>query len=136
MQQQKKTLKKKEKERKKESPGKIEGHCFFIKLIVPGHFTSKSINPEHKRIMNNMVNGWAVVRIGIVHDKRLAALSRLGYSIEPIHKGLSLFLLYTNMNTMNSLHHVKEHPKISHFLQFESHSSKSFKVRIKRFVWK
>ena len=33
------------------------------------------------------------------------------------------------MNNMNSLHHVKEHPKISNFLQFESHSSKCFKVR-------
>ena len=33
------------------------------------------------------------------------------------------------MTKMNSLYHVKEHPKISDFLQFESHSSKSFKVR-------
>ena len=33
------------------------------------------------------------------------------------------------MNKMNGLHHVKEHPKISNLLQFESHSSKSFKVR-------
>ena len=39
--------------------------------------------------------------------------------IDPIHKGMSLFLSYTNMNTMNRLHHVKEHSKISHFLQFE-----------------
>ena len=30
---------------------------------------------------------------------------------------------------MESLHHVKEHPRISNLLQFESHSSKSFKVR-------
>ena len=30
---------------------------------------------------------------------------------------------------MNSLYHVKGHPKISNFLQFESHSIKSFKVR-------
>ena len=36
---------------------------------------------------------------------------------------MPLFLSYTNMNC---LHHVKEHPKISNFLQFESHSSKSF----------
>ena len=50
-------------------------------------------------------------------------------SIDPIHKGVFLFLSYTNMNKMNSLYHVKEHPKISNFLQFESHSSKSFKVR-------
>ena len=42
---------------------------------------------------------------------------------------MSLFLSYTNMDKMNSLHHVKEHPKISNFLQFESHSSKCFKVR-------
>ena len=46
-----------------------------------------------------------------------------------MQKGVSLFLSYTNMNKMNSLHHVKEHPKISNFLQFESHSSKCFKVR-------
>ena len=57
------------------------------------------------------------------------AWSVKGEDIDPIHKGVSLFLLYTNMNTINSLHHVKEHSKISHFLQFESHSSKSFKVR-------
>ena len=50
-------------------------------------------------------------------------------TIDPIHKGVSLFLLYTNMNKMNGLHHVKEHPKITNFLQFESHSSKRFKVR-------
>ena len=30
------------------------------------------------------------------------------------------------MNKMNSLHHI---PKISIFLQFESHNSKCFKVR-------
>ena len=30
---------------------------------------------------------------------------------------------------MNSLHHAREHPQISNFLQFESQSSKSFKVR-------
>ena len=29
--------------------------------------------------------------------------------IDPIHKGVSLFLLYTNMNKMNALLHVKEH---------------------------
>ena len=32
------------------------------------------------------------------------------YIIDPIHKGVSLFLSYTNMNKMNGLHHVKEHP--------------------------
>ena len=46
-----------------------------------------------------------------------------------MQKGVSLFVSYTNMNKIKSLHHVKEHPKISNFLQFESHSSKSFKVR-------
>ena len=51
------------------------------------------------------------------------------YIIGPICKGMSLFLLYTNMNIMNGLHQMKEHPKISNFLQFESHSSKSFKVK-------
>ena len=49
--------------------------------------------------------------------------------IDPVQKGVSLFLLYTNMNKMNSLHHMEAHPQISNFLQFESHSSKSFKVR-------
>ena len=39
--------------------------------------------------------------------------------IDPMQKGVSLFLSYTNMNTMNSLHHMKEHPKISNFLQFD-----------------
>ena len=38
----------------------------------------------------------------------------------PMQKGVSLFLSYKNMNKMNSLHHMKEHPKISNFLQFES----------------
>ena len=33
------------------------------------------------------------------------------------------------MNKVNSLHHVKEYSKISNFLQFESHRSKTFKVR-------
>ena len=47
--------------------------------------------------------------------------------IDP-HKGVSLFFR-TNMNKMNSLHHAREHPQISNFLQFESQSSKSFKVR-------
>ena len=46
-----------------------------------------------------------------------------------MQKGMSLFLLYTNMNKMNSLYHTKEHPKISNFLQFESHNSKCVKVR-------
>ena len=52
----------------------------------------------------------------------------IGESIDPMQKGVSLFLSYTNMNKIKSLHQVKEHPKISNFLQFESHSSKSFKV--------
>ena len=42
---------------------------------------------------------------------------------------MSLFLSYTNMNKMNSLHLMKEHPKISNFLKFENHSSNVFKVR-------
>ena len=50
------------------------------------------------------------------------------FGVDPIHKGLSLFFVCTHMNKMNSLQYVKEHPKISNFLQFESHSSKSFKV--------
>ena len=50
-------------------------------------------------------------------------------NIDPIQKGMALFFSYTNMNKIKSLHHVKEYLKISNFLQFESHSSKSFKVR-------
>ena len=46
-----------------------------------------------------------------------------------VQKGVSSFLSYTNMNQMNSLHRIKEHPKISNFLQFESHSTKCFKVK-------
>ena len=38
-----------------------------------------------------------------------------------MQKGMSLFLSYTNMNKIKSLHHTREHPKISNFLQFESH---------------
>ena len=60
-------------------------------------------------------------------------------NIDPTHKGVSLFLSYTNMNKIDSLHHVKEHPKISNFLKFERHSSKCFKVKAisdLRFVWK
>ena len=56
-----------------------------------------------------------------------------------MQKGVSLFLLYTNMNKMNSLHHMKEYTKNSNFLQFESHS-KSLKVRaisdLRDFLWK
>ena len=49
-------------------------------------------------------------------------------SPDPMQKGVSSFLLYTNMNKINSLHRMKKHPKISKLLQFESYSSKSFKV--------
>ena len=35
--------------------------------------------------------------------------------IDPMQKGVSLFLSYTNMNKMNSLHHMEEYPKISSF---------------------
>ena len=51
------------------------------------------------------------------------------HNIGPMQKGASLFLSYTNTNKIDSLHHVKEHPIISNFLQFESHSSKCVKVR-------
>ena len=67
---------------------------------------------------------WQVLLTG-----QLEYPSTMNYNIDPMQKGMSLFLSYTSMNKMNSLHHVKEHPKISNFLQFESHSSKSFKVR-------
>ena len=50
-------------------------------------------------------------------------------TIDPIRKDMSSLLSHTNMNKVNSLHHVKEHLKISNFLQFESHRSKTFKVR-------
>ena len=33
-------------------------------------------------------------------------------SIDPMQKGVSLFLSYTNINKVKSLHHMKEHPKI------------------------
>ena len=46
-----------------------------------------------------------------------------------MQKSVSLFLSSTNMNIIESLHHMKEHPQISNSLRFESHSSKSFKVR-------
>ena len=67
-------------------------------------------------------------------SKRTRAKDRamdLETAIEPMQKGVSLFLSYTNMNKMNSLHHMKEHSKISNFLQFESHSSKCDKDRAK-----
>ena len=47
--------------------------------------------------------------------------------IDLMQKGVSLFLSYTNMNKVNSLHQAKELPKIS--LQFEAYTSKNFKVR-------
>ena len=53
------------------------------------------------------------------------AISRFAV-IDHIHKGVSL---YTNMNKMNSLQYLKENTKTCTFLQFESHSSKSSKVR-------
>ena len=63
-----------------------------------------------------------------IQDSSLALLLYINNRpIDPIHEGLSLFLSCTNMNKMNSLPHVKEHP--TNFLQFESRSSKSFKVR-------
>ena len=40
--------------------------------------------------------------------------------IDPMQKGVSLFFSYTNMKKIELLHHMKEHPKISNFLQFES----------------
>ena len=49
-------------------------------------------------------------------------------SIDPMQKGVSLFFSYSHMNKIKRLHHMKEHPKLSNFLQFESHNSKSFKV--------
>ena len=36
------------------------------------------------------------------------------------NKRLSIIVLYTSMNKMNSFDHMKEHPKISNFLQFVS----------------
>ena len=63
------------------------------------------------------------------HTVKDCVTSQKNACIDPMQKGMSLFLLNTNMNKIKSLHHVKEHPKISNFLQFESHSSKSFKVK-------
>ena len=53
-------------------------------------------------------------------------------AIDPIHKGVSLFLSYTNMNKMNSLHHMKQHPKISNFLQFESFLPKNQSCKLEK----
>ena len=39
-------------------------------------------------------------------------------------KACPYFLSYTNLNKMNSLHHINVFPKISNVLQFESHSCK------------
>ena len=59
---------------------------------------------------------------GQVKPRRTQSMNQnQSITIDPMQKGVSLFLSYTNMNKMNSLHHVKEHPKISHFLQFESY---------------
>ena len=77
-----------------------------------------------------MVGG--LIFISCSHSTLGSRVQILNYKmahIHPIHKGVSLFLLYTNMNKMNGLYHVKEHPKISNFLQFESCSSNTFKVR-------
>ena len=70
----------------------------------------------------------------------LFALIGTAPSLDPMQKGVSLFLSYTNMNKRNSLHHMREYPQISNFLRFESHSSKCVKalvlLKIKRFLWK
>ena len=58
-----------------------------------------------------------------VHNLRYGPHTRLIRVI-----GVFIFLSYTIMNKINSLHHVKDPPKIRNFLQFQSHSSKSFKV--------
>ena len=44
---------------------------------------------------------------------RLRRIRKRRQIIDPIHKGMSLILSYTNMNKMNSLHHAKELSKIS-----------------------
>ena len=46
--------------------------------------------------------------------------SKKSVHIDPVHKGVSLFLSHTNMNKMNSLHHMKEHPQISNFLHLRA----------------
>ena len=53
--------------------------------------------------------------------------------MDHMQKGVSLFLSYTNMNKINSLHHVKENPKLSNFLQFYS-SLCTIKIRTRFFA--
>ena len=73
--------------------------------------------------------------LGIAYIASLfCCLPRFLFGCYPPHrpyakKACPHFFFYTNMKKIKRLHHVKEHPKISSFLQFESHSSKSFKDR-------
>ena len=56
----------------------------------------------------------------IEQETKIASISNYHLMNNPMQNGMPLFLSYTNMNKINSLHHMKEHPKISNFLQFES----------------
>ena len=47
---------------------------------------------------------------------RAKTTREIAVDIDPIHKDVTIFLSCTNMNKMNSLHHVKQHPKISSLL--------------------
>ena len=100
---------------------------FPVARALPIKFTKASTScSKSSLLVSNCARSWPVMfsssfstwirkRNELFHDPPFD-----NHTIDPIHKGASLFLSYTNMNKMNSLHHVKEHPKISSFLQFES----------------
>ena len=87
--------------------------------------TLKCLQDPKSNKTDQKVNMYDLYATGL----KLSDLNKMDTGIDPMQKGVSLFLSYTNMNKMNSLHHMEAHPQISNFLQFESHSSKIFKVR-------
>ena len=68
-----------------------------------------------------------------MYEEKKEMTTNCQVSLTLCKKACPYFYRTKNTNKMNSLHHMKEYPKISSFLQFESHSSK---CKIKRFVWK
>ena len=93
--------------------------CTYLSFMVALYRSYDSVKTYMQACRHS--SGWLVA-----HHK---CGRRIHSCMNPMQKGVSLFLSYTNMNKMNSLHHMKEYPKISNFLQFESHSSKCVKVR-------
>ena len=81
---------------------------------------------RHADISFSLVKNWNILSLIICYF----AISCFKHTPSTLFiKACSYFCNVPNMNKINSLHHVKEHPKISNFLQFESHGSKYFKVR-------